>query len=154
MKRTLLLLLCSILLCVSCDQKEIYRKIDDNFSQNRWDQKDSKTYAFTITDETKPYTIFFLFSHVYDYQFDQVPMDFKIIDPSGKEEIISNSIKIKDANGKQLADCGGDFCDLKQLLKEKVSLQKGEYKIIVTQRFKGPYLPNVLGVGIEVEVAK
>lgn len=153
MMNKIFFLLSSMFLLVSCNQSEIYRKIDDNFPQNRWETKDSKSYNFTITDESKAYNIIFLFSHVYDYQFDEVPVVFKITDPSGKSEEILVNLKIKDANGKQLADCGGDFCDLKHNIKEKTTLQKGMYTITASQRFNGPFLPNVLGVGIVVNIA-
>jgi gliding motility-associated lipoprotein GldH len=150
MKTRILLIVSCFCLFVSCKQNQIYRKIDDNFSENRWEQKDAKNYDFSIDDESKLYDINFLFGHVYDYQFEQVPIYFKIIDPTGKEENFSIDLKIKDSNGKDLGGCSGDFCDLKQLLKEKAKLQKGNYKIIVSQHFKGPYLPNVLAIGIEV----
>jgi hypothetical protein len=43
---------------------------------------------------------------------------------------------------------------LKTILKENTKLQKGNYKITISNNFNGPYLPNVIGIGIQVEKQK
>ena len=106
------LLLCSIFfLFISCNKNNVFRKLDKDFDANRWEQKDKKQYDFAIEDDSKTYNLSLLFSHVYDYQFDKVPMVIALTDPLGKTENIDFDLQIKDASGKQLADCGGDFCD-------------------------------------------
>jgi gliding motility-associated lipoprotein GldH len=141
------------ILFISCNKNNVFGKLDKDFDSNRWESKDKKQYEFTIEDDSKVYNLSLLFSHVYDYQFDKVPMVISITDPAGKTENIAFDLQIKDASGKQLADCGGDFCDLKYVFKTKVSLQKGNYTIVVSHKFNGPYLPNVLAVGLNVDVA-
>ncbi|ESU29075.1 hypothetical protein FLJC2902T_11120 [Flavobacterium limnosediminis JC2902] len=147
--KTLFLISLTALL-VSCNKADIYSKLDKDFSDNRWGQTDAKTYNFTITDDTKSYDLIFRFSHVYDYQFASVPLDFTITDPSGKKENFTVDLKIKDSSGKELGDCLGDICDLQFKIKEKTRLIKGNYKLTVSNTFPGPYLPNVLGVGLDV----
>jgi len=39
---------------------------------------------------------------------------------------------------------------LNSVIKEKIKLAKGNYTITVSHRFDGPYLPNVIGVGLEI----
>lgn len=147
------LLLCTIfILFVSCNKNNIFRELTKDFDATRWESKDKKQYDFAIDNDNKVYNLTILFSHVYDYQFDKVPMPIDFIDPTGKTENISFDLQIKNASGKQLADCGGDYCDLKYIFKTKVSLQKGNYTAVVSHQFKGPYLPNVLGVGLSVDV--
>ena len=51
-------------------------------------------------------------------------------------------------------DCSGDICDVFQTIKTFQNLEKGKYKVAVKSKFAGPYLPNVLGVGIVVEKQK
>jgi gliding motility-associated lipoprotein GldH len=153
MKNTLLLLGLFFLI-VSCNNSEVYNEFDDNFSENRWEAKDAKTYEFTIDDDTRLYDITFRFSHIYDYQFPSVPINFTIVSPDGEQQKIQIDLQIKDAAGKELGECSVDFCDLNYKIQEKVKLQKGKYKVIVSHSFEGPYLPNILGIGLKVEKEK
>ncbi len=154
MKKNIFTLFGLFFLIVSCNKSEVYSKFDDGFPENRWQEKDAKTYDFTIDDDSKLYNITFRFSHVYDYQFNSIPVNFTIVNPNGETEKKQIDLKIKDASGKELAECSGDFCDLNYKLEENSKLLKGNYKIIVSHSFEGPYLPNVLGVGLKVETVK
>ncbi|RTY90849.1 hypothetical protein [Flavobacterium sp. GT3R68] len=154
MKKLTILLFSLFTVLTSCNDANLYSKFYDDFPSNRWESKNAKEFEFTITD-SKAYDVFLKFGHVYDYQYESVPITITIIDPAGKEEKCSIDLVMKDASGKDLADCSGDVCDLELKIKEKVKLQKGNYKIIISHAFKqGPYLPNVLGVGLNVAVAK
>jgi gliding motility-associated lipoprotein GldH len=136
---------------ISCNEKNVYHKVDDDFSSNRWENKDKKRYDFSIDDDAKLYNLTLFFSHVYDYQFEKVPFVIEFVNPAGLSETFKFDLQIKDANGKDLADCGGDYCDLKHIFKNSIKLQKGNYAVIVSHEFKGPYLPNVLAVGLDVD---
>ena len=153
MKKSILSLI-GLILLVSCNKTTVYDKFDDGFTENRWEQKDAKTYDFAIDDATKLYNLTFRFSHVYDYQFSTVPINFTIINPKGKMQKKQIDLQIKDASGKELAECSGDFCDLNYKLEENVTLLKGNYKVIISHSFNGPYMPNVLGIGLKVDTAK
>jgi gliding motility-associated lipoprotein GldH len=135
----------------SCKNDVVYDKMDKHFKLNRWDKTDVKNYNFTIENSLEQYDIIFKFGHVYDYQFPFIPLKIKIENPSGTIESIDVNLKIKDPNGKELADCGLDICDLKQVIKKKTKLERGNYKISVSHNFKGSYLPNVLGVGLQIK---
>lgn len=138
-------------LCLSCNNKsEIFDRFDRDFDENRWNPTDAKTYEFRVADDTKPYDIVCCFSHVYGYQFSSVPLLFTITDPGGKVTQKPIDLQLKDAAGKELGDCSGDYCDLDYTLQRGQKLQKGTYKISVSHTFEGPYLPNVLGVGLRV----
>ncbi|MEO8516804.1 MAG: hypothetical protein ABI426_08670 [Flavobacterium sp.] len=154
MKAKTLLLFSFIFLLFSCNDATVYSKIDDDFANNRWQKTDAKTYEFAITDVAPLYNVVLKFSHVYDFQFPQVPIKVQIKDPSGKEENFTFNLKIKDDAGKELGDCAGDICDLKFKMKDKIKLTKGSYIITISNAFDKPYLPNVLAVGLNVEMSK
>lgn len=154
MKNTCFTLIAVLLLFSSCKKTEVYRKFNDDFVENRWENNAVQSFDFSIEDDKQLYDVVLNFSHVYDYQFESIPLTVSIFNPKGEEEKLSFDLKIKDENGKELADCGGDFCDLKYKIKGKTILQKGNYKINISHNFKGPYLPNVLGVGLEIEKTK
>jgi len=140
-------------LLISCTNNH-FRRFDILPEDQRWQASDAKVYEFDIDDEAQLYNIVFQFSHVYDYQFSTIPLTIAIESPDGRSEVINVDLNIKDSTGKQLAECSGDVCDLYYKIKEKQKLQKGKYKITISHQFKGPYLPNVIGVGLAVENVK
>ena len=152
MKAKITLLFAALTLFVSCTSSNTFSQFDKMPENNRWEKSDSKVYEFEINDSTYSYyNIVFRFSHVYDYQFDSVPLTFVIESPDGKKEILAIDIPIKETNGKEIAECAGDICDLKYQIKTKTKLSKGTYRITVSHNFKGAsYLPNVIGIGLEV----
>jgi gliding motility-associated lipoprotein GldH len=144
----------TIFLLISCSEKTDYNKFIKLPEDHRWLKSDSKIFEFTIDDDTKLYDVTFEFSHIYDYQFASVPIKIDVKNPSGEEEFHNIDFNIKDSKGKPLADCGGDICDMSMNVLEKTKLFKGKYQIKVSQDFDGPYLPNVIGVGIKVSKSK
>ena len=151
MKTKIIFLVASIFTLISCSkEKANYSKFDLFPETHQWKQSDAKTFDFTIDNDSQSYDIVFKFSHVFDYQFNSVPINFVMETPDGKKEKFTIDLQIKDSSGKQLADCSGDVCDLTLAIKDNIKLAKGNYKITVTNSFKGPYLPNVIGVGLEV----
>jgi len=154
--KTKITILLFLLFCITSCLKEggIYLKFEELPENHQWKKSDAKTFDFTIDNDTELYDIAFKFSHVYDYQFNTVPIDFVMESPDGTKEKFNIDLKIKDSSGKQLADCSGDICDLSYTIKENAKLLKGSYKITVANNFKGPYLPNVIGVGLEVNGKK
>lgn len=153
MKKGLLCLFFIFSFCISCADNH-FRQFDILPEDQRWLASDKKTYEFDIEDETQPYNITFQFSHVYGYQFASIPLNVSIENPEGTIEEMAIDLKIAEDSGKQLADCSGDVCDLFYKIKEKTKLQKGRYKITVSHNFKGPYLPNVIGIGLKIENVK
>nr|WP_294938477.1 hypothetical protein [uncultured Flavobacterium sp.] len=154
MKAKALVLFSLLLLTAACEKGGFYSKFDGDFDSNRWVQSDTKSHEFTITDDAKPYDLVLRFSHVYDYQFASVPMVIQITAPSGEVENAVIDLKIKDSSGKELGDCSGDICDLEFKIKDRTKLEKGKYKVILAHSFNGPYLPNVIGVGLDVRVSE
>ncbi|HNP32876.1 MAG TPA: hypothetical protein PKN96_06260 [Flavobacterium sp.] len=160
-KRILLLSLFTIFICftssltlVSCSKQNEYSQFDSFGEENRWQKSDTKTFEFDIANESQSYDMTFRFSHVFDYQFASVPINFSIENPKGEKENFSIDLAIKGIDGKELAECAGDVCDLNYKIKEKAKLIKGKYKVTVSHSFNGPYLPNVIGIGLKVESVK
>jgi gliding motility-associated lipoprotein GldH len=151
--KTKFLLFIILPLLFSCSDNH-FRQFDTLPDDQRWLASDIKTYEFDVENDTQFYNIVFEFSHVYDYQFTSIPLNVTILSPDGKTEQIAVDLKIKDESGKQLADCSGDVCDLFYKIKDRTKLQKGKYKITVSHSFNGPFLPNVIGIGLTVENVK
>lgn len=154
MKAKITLLFTALTLFVSCDKSKLFSEFNTFGESNRWQKTDVEVYEFAVEDDSQQYDLTFRFSHVYDYQFDSVPINFTIEKPNGEKENFSIDLAIKDSSGKEIAECAGDVCDLKFKIKEKIKLEKGNYKVTISQNFNGPYLPNVIGIGLDVNSVK
>ena len=134
----------------SCNEKKIYEKLDKNFPENRWQNSDVKYFEFTIDEEARNYDVNVHFAYFSDFAVNPVPLTVTIIHPDQSEEKREINIVVKDKDGKETGDCGGDYCDIREPVFANKPLTKGLYKMSIKSLFKGPYLPNVNGVGIEV----
>ena len=150
MKIKLLSLLIVVLTLSSCNENIVYKELDKNFPENRWQKSEVKEFEFTINQEARNYNVDVNFAYLSDFQLNPVPMTVTIIHPDKTEEIKQINIVVKDKDGKETGVCGGDYCDIKQTVLENVPLKKGVYKVSIQQNFNGEYLPNVNGVGIDV----
>jgi len=148
MKKTLALMLLFTL--VACTKFTLSKTIED-FPGNRWEKKNTQAFDFEIKDDMDA-DIAILFSHVDDPQYDKVPLEVTIEDPSGQKEKIAVMLRLKDESGKDLSDCVGDVCDLTTVIKEAVPLKKGKYIITLQNTFsQHEYIPNVLALGVSIE---
>lgn len=155
MKTKILFFSFFLVVFISCNSSSTFSQFDKMPENNHWEQSDAKTYEFTVDNDTILYDIKFLFSHVYGYQFTDFTLVISIESPDEKKEVFNTVLLIKDGNGNDLGECSGDICDLSTVIREKTKLQKGNYKITISHDFKqADYLPNVIGVGLEVDKAE
>lgn len=134
----------------SCDKSSVYQKIDNDFKDNRWFKTTIKTHTIDIQKESS-YTLFFDFRHVHDFQFSEIPIQFRIENPDGTVSAEKINLSIKDDNGKDKGECMGDVCDLRQVVFSNKLLTKGKHTISISNQFEGEYLPNVIGIGLRLE---
>lgn len=137
----------------SCEKSGVYQKMDAEFKDNRWFKTNSKTHSINI-EEDSSYTLFFEFRHVYDFQFQKIPIQFTIEYPDGTMSVEKIILSVKDKNGKDKGECMGDVCDLRQVIFKNKRLKKGNYTIRISNQFNGEYLPNVIGIGLQMVGAK
>ncbi len=145
----LVYLLIGLLVVSSCDGDRIYKQFDKDFNASRWPKDEVHSYSFNIPSDGN-YDLLVHFSHVYDSPLATIPLKLTIGKPSGENELIDVILRLRDADGKQLADCTGDYCDFKQEVFRSRKLPAGNYTLKLRNDFNFAYLPNVLGVGIEV----
>lgn len=147
MKKTVAILLLALAM-TSCNKNQIYREFENEISAQRWTENDMKNHEFEILEDGKNYNIYIEISHVRETEMNKFPIDFEITKPDGTIE--KSNVAMDFVN----TDCAGDVCDVKFLVKENVALQKGKYKISFSPRSKYGFVPNIIGVGLSVEVAK
>ena len=139
---------------LSCNKSKIHDDFDSSFDNNRWDASDVRVFEFDNTQSEGVCDLKLHFGHISGFQFKEVPLEVEITTPDGKTEILPVAMKLIDESGKDIGDCTGDICDVFQTIKTFQNLEKGKYKVTIKSKFTGPYLPNVLGIGIVVEKQK
>ncbi|SHJ49137.1 gliding motility-associated lipoprotein GldH [Flavobacterium haoranii] len=146
MKKFIIVLFLGLVSCNSSNTVDIFQK---DFKENRWSKNDLKRLTFSI-EETANYDIDLHLGHIYEYQFDVIPLQVTLF----KDEQIlfqeTIDVKVKE-NGKDLGECVGDICDLYAVLKQDYNLDKGLYSLQIENKFDREYLPNVLGIGVRIK---
>lgn len=143
-----LLTLLPLLLLFSCMKSTIYTEMTKGFPENRWAKSDAGHFDFIIKEKANA-NIIVKFSHIFEPQYTEVPLFVTIKKPTG-DEVTEAVLLLKDSEGKNISDCVGDICDLEYTIKENYIFEPGSYTIVVANTAKGPYVPNVLGLGIEI----
>ena len=149
-----LILFALVFVLTSCNKNEVYDEFNRDFTDNRWESKDVKSFEFENMQSEGVCELKLHFGHISGFQFKEVPLEVEITTPDGKAEILPIVLKLIDESGKDIGDCTGDICDVFQTIKTFETLENGKYKVAVKSKFTGPYLPNILGVGIVVEKRK
>ena len=149
-----LVLIALVFVLASCNKNKLYDEFNRDFSDNRWEANDVKSFEFENKQSEGVCELKLHFGHISGFQFKEVPLEVEITTPDGKTEMLPITMKLMDDSGKDLGDCSGDICDVFQTIKTFQNLEKGKYKVTVKSKFAGPYLPNVLGIGIVVEKQK
>jgi gliding motility-associated lipoprotein GldH len=149
MKAKIIAMLAILFTLNSCDKSKVYSGFDKDFPDNRWMKSDVRIYNFSIEEKGR-YVIDFDFSHIYDYQFETVPITTDLLFPAGIHAFNKVNLQIK-SDGKEVGDCSGDYCDLSATIYPAHTYEPGKYSLKVSHRFQGEYLPNVLGIGITVK---
>jgi gliding motility-associated lipoprotein GldH len=131
---------------LSCDKKQVYSDFENDIESQRWNEKDMKIHDFEILEDAKNYNVFIEISHVRGTEMDEFPIVYEITKPDGtldKAEVMMSFKK---------TECLGDICDVKFLVKEKVQLNKGKYTLKFSPKSKFGFVPNIIGVGLSVEI--
>lgn len=140
-----------LLLLFSCNKTILFTKTLDDFKNNRWQKSETQVFNFDIKKDVEEADIKLTFSHVFDPQYERVPLELTIEHPDGTKDNMFLNLQLKDDSGNSMSDCAGDICDLEMDLKEGMKMPAGKYVITIENKFEGEYLPNVLALGITVE---
>lgn len=152
--KTKFLLIAFVLVLMSCNQNQLFDQFNSDFTDNRWEASDVKSFEFENKQSEGISELKLHLGHIRGFQFKEVPLEVEITSPDGNVEKLPVILKLMDESGNDLGDCSGDICDVYQTIKTFEKLEKGKYKVAVKSTFAGPFLPNVLGVGIVVEKQK
>jgi len=139
-----------IVVFTSCKNNNVYDEFDNQFNENRWDKNDIRSFEFNCESDLKDGSIYLHIGHIYDFQFEAIPVQIKITHPNGVIENLNIQVQMKNSEGKDIGDCSGDVCDLYYPIRKNIDLKKGKYVFEVKNEFAHSFLPNILGIGIQI----
>ena len=145
MKKPVILLLL-LFVILSCDKIQVYRNFENEITAQRWSESDLKMHTFEILEDDKSYNVFIEISHVLGSEMNSFPVNFEVTKPNGSNEKGEVVVDFKNS------ECLGDVCDVKFLVKEKLKLKKGKYTVKFSPKSKHGFVPNIIGVGLTVEI--
>ena len=144
MKKYVILLV--LFVTLSCNKKQVYRNFENEIEAQRWKESEIKTHSFEILEDDKTYNVFIEISHVLGSEMNEFPLKFEVIKPDGSIEKGEVVVNFKNS------ECLGDICDVKFLVKEKLKMKKGKYTVKFSPISKFGFVPNIIGVGLTIEI--
>lgn len=132
----------------------MFKDSTEAFPQFRWTKEQEIVFRPNIADATQSYMMSFHFRHVHGFQPIELPIELVIKAPSGASSTRSYTIPLRDERGDYLASCALDICDLETVVESSMEFpEPGEYAIHITHGLPVDPLPNVMEVGITIELA-
>ncbi|MBF0695418.1 MAG: hypothetical protein IR153_10225 [Flavobacterium sp.] len=142
MKRGIAILVI-LLVMLSCDSA-VVSEYNRDFPDNKWPKNEVKSFKFNLKQDGV-YDLEIDFSHGYAMPSRSIPIHVAF---AGKETNLE--LVLTDNSGKPIADCLGDYCDLRQKVLQNQVLKAGSYTLKIKHEFPHDYLPNVTGIGIRL----
>jgi gliding motility-associated lipoprotein GldH len=149
-------LVVSLLVFMACDSQSIYKGKKD-FSDRYWAFDDPAEFEFDINETDKRYNLFFSIRNTSKYQFQNIYLQYYLEDSTGM--LISKELKniqlFNAITGVPLGEGIGDVLDIERAFLEDYSFNNpGKYRLRIDQFMRQDTLPEVLSVGLRVEVSE
>lgn len=138
----------------SCDNSNIYQKYTDIPDKN-WTYSNISEHKVSINDTNKLYNIYVNIRHTNNYTFNNLWVVVHTKFPSGKTIEKRLDLPLSDERGQWLGKCSSDICDSKIPIQYDARFnEKGEYHFTIEQNMRKNPLPEVLAVGLRVELSE
>jgi len=143
------LAIATILLITACNH--VYKASDKNtFANYMWKQGDQVVFKPKIEDISKSYSVTFSLRHHYGVQFESIAIAITTTSPSGKRSTDYHVVPIRKNDGKYVAKCAGDLCDLETVILKNLKFEEaGIYTVTIDQN-EG-HIPGIMEVGLIID---
>jgi len=139
-----------------CDSKRVFEGKKD-FAENYWVFNDPAEFEFEIEDTDETYNLFFNVRNTSKYQYQNIYLQYYLEDSTGR--LLSNELKniqlFNKITGVPMGKGLGDILDIEKVFLEKYHFDKpGKYRLRIDQFMRQDSLPEVLSVGLRVELTE
>lgn len=147
--KSLLFLFSLVLIFFACSNDECYRKY---FPNKFWAYGDSLEPKFNVPNTEQAYSIKLKLDITEDYQYQNIYLLFRVIQPDGKvQSSLTNFVLLDNISGKWFGSkkwFSKEYHYEKTLSKGIKFPAEGEYKIRVIQYMRDDSLRGISGVGV------
>jgi len=138
------------------DNKRVSEAKKD-FKENFWVFNDPAEFEFQIEDAEKSYNLLFNIRNTSKYKYQNIYLQYYLEDSTGR--LLSNDLKniqlFHKITGVPMGKGLGDILDIEKVFLEKYRFDNpGLYRLRIDQFMRQDSLPDVLSVGLRVELSE
>ncbi len=138
----------------ACQTKQLYEQ-NTIYPNHNWSSKQVNEYAFTITDTSAVYNVFFVIRHHNAYHYKNIFIQLNTTSPDNTITKQSVDLNLADDAKGWLGVGMDDIYDQRiPVNTTPVHFKKGLYKFALSHTMREDPLENVLSTGIRVEKVK
>jgi len=154
MKKCFLLLVPCTLYLTGCTTIDLYEKTVP-LPDHEWKSSYKPEFAFTITDSTSLYDVFFVIRHTEKYNYNNIWVNYYYQQPGDTLYKESREFQLATNEKGWLATGMDDIYEHRRKLSQEAGkLKAGTYKFILENIMREDPLQHVLNVGIRIEKVK
>ena len=139
-----------------CDSQRVFEGKKD-FPEKYWIFNDPAEFEFEIDNSDIGYNLLFNIRNTSKYQYQNIYLQYYLEDSTGR--LISKELKniqlFNSITGVPLGKGLGDILDIEKTFLEKYTFENpGLYKLRIDQFMRQDSLPEILSVGLRVELSE
>lgn len=136
---------------ISCGESYIYKETA-KFEEYAWAYQDTLTFAATITDTTKLYSLYLDIDHTTDYLYQNIYMNIYTLLPNGTEQKARVNVNFAEPDGKWTGKCRGKNCTIPVVIQEKAYFSPaGTYTFIIEQFTRNETIQDIKGITFKIK---
>ena len=151
-KRISIILVSLFILITSCESDKFIYENNQGFINNTWSYEDAKSFSVDITDTLIPIKLFINLRTTTDYPYRNIYMFFHSNYPNGYTDIDTFEFFLADQEGHWLGDNSGTVVENRAIISRGYFPTVGEYNFKIEQAMRNDSLPEVLDVGVRIEI--
>jgi gliding motility-associated lipoprotein GldH len=141
--------------CIAaCQTKQLYEQ-NTIYPNHNWAEKQVNNYAFSITDTSAAYNVFFVIRHHNAYHYKNIFIQLNTTAPDNTTTQQLVDLNLADESKGWLGIGMGDIYDQRiPVNASPLRFKKGLYKFALSHTMREDPLENILSTGIRVEKVK
>lgn len=145
-----------VLFFFSCDSKRVFEGKKD-FPDRYWVFNNPAEFEFEVKEVDKPHNLLFSIRNTASYQYQNIYLQYYLEDSIGR--LLSQELKnvqlFNAITGVPLGKGLGDLYDIEKTFLEDYNFDNpGKYRLRIDQFMRQDSLPEILSVGLRVEIAE
>lgn len=150
-RTSVLILLILTTFLISCDESILFEN-NQGFERNTWVYEDAKTFSFDIKDSLQPVKLSINLRTTTNYPYSNIYMFMHSNYPNGYSDIDTLEFFLADPKGNWLGDNSGTIVENRAVISKGNFPVTGKYTFKLEQAMRNDSLPEVLDVGMQVQI--